>query len=212
MNLRQSGVLLSIIWLTGCAATEQLAKTDAVETAATGESHTAAGKTEATRPAAADSAIGDPETANAAASAEVNQVLTLSRLLQRLDLVAALEAGSEKQRIQQLDARFAELDPADRYEFALLLARRSSSNRSLNRAIAILDELQEGVDDRIVAEILLLHHRYFTLKKQYRSQRSKSIELEKKIERLKGLEQDLDKSNSRMQEPLNSVPGAPRQP
>ncbi|MEW7991287.1 MAG: hypothetical protein AB2820_13610 [Candidatus Thiodiazotropha sp.] len=212
MNLRQSGVLLSIIWLTGCAATGQVARTDAVETAAAKESNTGAGKTEAMRPAAADSAIDDPETVNAAASVGVNQVLTLSRLLQRLDRVAALEAGPEKQRLQQLDARFTELDPADRYEFALLLTRRSSSNRSLNRAISILDELQERVNDRIVAEILLLHQRYFTLKKQYRSQRSKSIELEKKIERLKGLEQDLDKSNTRMQEPLHPLPGAPRQP
>jgi hypothetical protein len=68
------------------------------------------------------------------------------------------------------------------------------------------------VKDKIVQEILLLHRRYFTLQKQYRSERNKTIELEKKIEHLKGLEQDLDKSNTRMQESLNPMPGDVQQP
>ncbi|PVV23438.1 MAG: hypothetical protein B6D74_07715 [gamma proteobacterium symbiont of Ctena orbiculata] len=212
MNLRRSSLLLSILWLAGCAATEQIAKTEAIESAATKETNSGAGKTETTRAAATTSAIDEGETANAAATAEMAQVLSLSRLLQRMDRVATLEPGSVQQRTQQLDAKFAELDPADRYEFALLLTRKRSTNRALTRAISILSELQEGANDRIGAEILLLHRRYLTLKKQYRSQRNKSIELEKKIERLKGLEQDLDNSNSRMQEPLYPLPGAPRQP
>ncbi|MES9992044.1 MAG: hypothetical protein ABW098_08825 [Candidatus Thiodiazotropha sp.] len=212
MKLKQSGALvLTLLWFTGCAVTEQIGKADPGDSANIEETGNLTGKAETIQPPGAASTI-DSETATPSSATETSQVLTLSRLLQRLDRVATLEPGSTKQRIQQMDARFDQLNPADQYEFALLITQQSTSSRSLNRAISILNELQTRVDDRIVKEILLLHRRYFILKKQYRSERNKSIGLEKKIERLKGLEQDLDKSNSRMQEPLNPASGEPRQP
>jgi predicted RNase H-like nuclease (RuvC/YqgF family) len=88
----------------------------------------------------------------------------------------------------------------------LLLARKGNSNKLLRRLISILDELEGHVKDQIVLEILNLHRRYFKLQQQYSQERSKTIELNKKIERLKGLEQDLDKSNTRIQESLKPVP------
>jgi CII-binding regulator of phage lambda lysogenization HflD len=142
---------------------------------------------------------------------EATDTLTLSRLLERLDRVASMKRSGIKQQIQQMESRLTELTPADRYELALLLTRKSSSNKTLKRAISILDSLQERVKDSIVSELIQLHRRYLALKKQYHSERNKTTELNKKIERLKGLEQDLDKSNERIQESLNPTPGETQQ-
>ncbi|MEW8505905.1 MAG: hypothetical protein AB2598_04325 [Candidatus Thiodiazotropha sp.] len=209
MNLRQAAVLLIAAWLSGCAATERLGK---AETTAPGETSVTEETADTRSERMNSTSAAEQAPVDAATTAGVTQALTLSRLLERLDRVATLEPGSMKQQIQLMNARYKDLSPADRYEFALLITRKSTNRRSLNRAISILDDLQESVHDRIVAEILLLHRRNFVLRKQYRSQRSKSIELEKKIERLKGLEQDLDKSNSRMQESSTPAPDEVQQP
>lgn len=209
MNFKQTGIMLILLWLTGCAAVEPVDKTDT-----TAMTHTAVQKTipvpadsSEARQASVTAATADRESETITPSPDETDVLTLARLLERLDRVATRESGSTKQQIKQMDARFKALNPADRFEFALLLTRKGASSRSLNRAISILNELQAHVKDRIAQEILQLHHRNFMLRKQYRSEHNKTIELEKKIEHLKGLEQDLDKSNTRMQESLNPMPG-----
>ncbi|MES9970189.1 MAG: hypothetical protein ABW092_09160 [Candidatus Thiodiazotropha sp.] len=217
MNIKQASLLLVLIWLTGCAATgrispqERTASVDASrQKDATGQTHnTAATQTSQVTDSADTIDIKD---ISELISADQMEILTLSRLLDRLDRVTTLSQDRSKQLIQQMDAEFDRLDPADRFEYALLLTKKSNSNKSLTRAISILDELEEDVKDRITLQILRLHRRYFALKKQYRSERNKTIELNKKIERLKGLEQDLDKSNTRMQESLNPFPGEPQQP
>jgi hypothetical protein len=213
MNPKQTGIILILLWLTGCAAVDPIGKTDptgTTEATAQQDTKEPVDNSQA-RQATVTGTTVDAQPETTTPLPDEAEVLTLARLLRRLDRVATLEPGSTKLRIKQMDARFKELNPADRYEFALLLTRKRASSRSLNRAISILNELQAHVKDRIVQEILLLHRRYFILQKQYRSERNKTIELEKKIEHLKGLEQDLDKSNTRMQESLNPMPGDAQQ-
>jgi hypothetical protein len=214
MNAKQTGIILSLLWFTGCAAMDPIDKTD---TTGTTDATVQKGKKEpADRGEAMQTAKTtitiDTKPKTVIPASDDTKVLTLARLLERLDRVATLEPDSTKQRIKQMDARSDKLNPADRYEYALLLSRKGASTKSLNRAVSLLDDLQAHVKDKIVQEILLLHRRYFTLQKQYRSERNKTIELEKKIEHLKGLEQDLDKSNTRMQESLNPMPGDVQQP
>jgi hypothetical protein len=217
MNVKQLSPLLIVLWLAGCAATGQKGTPEEVAPSE------AAGKQVATAladnretpvttdPTNTDATPHSKDMANMTATQQV-EVLTLSQLLDRLDRVTTLDPGAKKQLINQMDAQFAELTPADRFEFALLLTKGSTSNRSLTRSVSILNGLEKDVKDRITLEILRLHRHYFALKKQYRSERSKTIELNKKIERLKGLEQDLDKSNTRIQESLYPLPDETKQP
>jgi hypothetical protein len=118
-----------------------------------------------------------------------------------------MDASIIKKQIQQMEKRYSNLKPVERYELALLITKNSSKNSALSRAITILEALQKEVDDRIVKALIDLHRDYYAIKKQYRSEKSKTTELNKKIERLKGLEQDLDKSNSPIREPLTPLPG-----
>jgi hypothetical protein len=214
MNVKQTGMVLALLWLIGCAATDTTDKrngsastTDVVVQV---DRKGVTDRSLATRPTKITETI-DANPTVVTTTPDEKEILTLARLLERLDKVTSLEVGLAKQRFRQMDAMYDELKPADRYELALLLTYKSTNNKSLSRAISILDELKEHVKDRIVLQILLLHRRYFDIKKQYRSERSKTIELNKKIERLKGLEQDLDKSNTRMQESLNPKPGDAQQ-
>jgi hypothetical protein len=213
MNAKRTGIILILLWLTGCAAVDLIDKTDpdgATDAAVQKDTKAGADSNQA-RQATKTAATVDAEYETTTSTSDEMEVLTLARLLERLDRVATLQSGSTNQHIKQMDARFETLNPADKYEFALLLTRKPASGRSLKRAISILNELQAHVTDRIVREILQLHRRYFDLQRQYRSERNKTIELEKKIEHLKGLEQDLDKSNTRMQESLNPMPGDTQQ-
>jgi hypothetical protein len=217
MHVKQAGLatlILALLWFSGCTTTEPAGTKEAtskieiaISTDVTNEKVTNSLTDSAEKTRTIDSS--DRVTTNVS---EAKEVLTLARLLERLDRIASLDPVSIKQQIQQMDARFGDLNPADRYEFSLLITLKDATNKSLNRAITILDELKENVKDPIVQKILLLHRRNYVLEKQYSSERGKKIELKKKIERLKGLEQDLDNSNTRMQEHLNSSPGDAQQP
>jgi hypothetical protein len=239
MTLKQAGCLISLLILSGCAATGPSgtagqdtkhpvsAEEDrnhlsdgkvAIQTPRSAETPLTARSTDLThtnRPAAGATLSAHPsETASTNFTREPNsitgvnemEILTLPQLLYRLDRFTTLDPMGKKERLQQMENRFTQLNPADRYEFVLLLARKGNSNKLLSRLISILDELEGHVKDQIVLEILNLHRRYFKLQQQYSQERSKTIELNKKIERLKGLEQDLDKSNTRIQESLKPVP------
>jgi hypothetical protein len=220
MNIKQVGCLISLLMLTGCAVTGPTGTTDQgekypVNTQEDGNppkqspirsqmAHSAK-IPQAARSTEASSTHLSRESTITAGVNEM-KVLTLPQLLYRLDRFTTLDPKAKKERLQQMEKRFAQLDPADRYELTLLLSRKGSSNKLLNRIISILDGLEEHTKDQIVLEILSLHRRYFKLLKQYGQERNKTIELNKKIERLKGLEQDLDKSNTRIQESLKPVP------
>ncbi len=217
MNVNQASLVLALVWLAGCAATGQVGtqhSTDPIDATRQKGTTNLTHNSNTTRASGSTKSVDTTDTKEISRITGVDQaeVLTLSQLLDRLDRVTTLSPGSSKQLIQRMDAEFDRLDPAERFEFALLLTKKSNNNRSLTRAISILDGLEGDVKDQITLEILQLHRRYFALKKQYRSERNKTIELNKKIERLKGLEQDLDKSNSRIQESLNPSPGETQQP
>jgi predicted small lipoprotein YifL len=221
MTVKQAIFVLQMLsWLAACTTTGPLPTTDTTEpkeTAVQDQKDQTANLAEHPETSPATSADDASTTTDAGkvsdriAEEEVT-VLTLARLLESLDRIATLDPGSTKQLIRQMEARFEELNPADRYELALLLTLNNANSKTLNRAISILDDLKTGVKDRIAQEILDLHRRSFVLEKQYLSEHSKTIELTKKIERLKGLEQDLDKSNTRIQESLNPPPGERQQP
>jgi hypothetical protein len=213
MNLKQAGFLLSLLWLTGCAATGPISTIDSDDSNRerqkdTSNSPDAAVTVRTTRP----SYTPTPYVANDTTVADEIEALTLPQLLYRLDHATTLDSSAKKERIQQMNARFAQLKPADRFEFVLLLSHKDMNNKSLNRAISILNGLEEYIKDPIVRELIRLYRSYFVIKKEYRSERNKTVELNKKIEHLKGLEQDLDKSNSRIQESLNPMPGDAQQP
>jgi hypothetical protein len=213
MNAKLRVTLLSLLLLSGCATIDPIDAPDTAsmpDAAAQEATNKPADRRVSARPTVTSTKL-EAKRGNAAAASSEPDMLTLSRLLVRLDLVATLEPESIKKRIQQLEARFKELNPADRYEFALLLSHKGANTKSLNRAISILDELREDVKDKVVLKILMLQRRHCVLKKQYRLERFKTNELEKKIERLKGLEQYLDKSNSRMHESSNPAPGDAQQ-
>jgi hypothetical protein len=215
MNVKQAGLLsLTLLCFGGCTATGPV---DTNEATSTAETAISTDVTDGKVTSSLEKSIERTRTIDssdivATSASETREVLTLARLLERLDRLATLDSGSRKQQIQQLDARFSDLNPADRYEFSLLITKKNATNRSLNRAINILDELKESVNDPIVQKILLLHRRNYVLEKQYRSERIKNNELKKKIEHLKGLEQDLDNSNTRIQEHMNHLPGDTQRP
>jgi hypothetical protein len=215
MGAKQAGIIIfSLLWLTACAATGPAGtaeSTDTITTDCRKETSRLADTTETT-PIASTATTHNTGEIKVTRAADEIEVLTLPQLLYRLDRAATLDPDEKKERIQLMKARLAQLGPADKYEYALLLSHNGSNNKVLNRIISILDGLEEYVKDQIVQEIILLHRRYFALLKQYSAEHSKTIELNKKIERLKGLEQDLDKSNTRMQESLNPTPGKAQQP
>ncbi len=217
MSAKLACFLSTLLWLAACTTTAPVATTE------TTDSNDNTGRKQTSVPAQRSET---PPTTSTNASlltidardiyspiiADEMEVLTLARLLERLDRTTTLAPDAAKHLIRQMDARFDELNPADRYELALLLTRNKANNKTLNRAISILDDLKESVKDRIARQILQLHRRSLVAEKQYLSERSKTIELTKKIERLKGLEQDLDKSNTRIQESLNPAPGEHQRP
>jgi hypothetical protein len=209
MNAKQTGIILLLLWHAGCAAVDPIDESVPGGATDTVVQKDAQGPVERYQARQATGRIKrvDAEPITTIPPAHETEVLTLVRMLERLDHVTTLESGPVTQQIKALDARFKALNPAGRYELALLLTRKGAGSRSLNRAISILDDLLLHVKDNIVKEILQLHRHYFILQKQYRSERNKTIELTKKIENLKGLEQDLDKSNTRIQESLNPAPG-----
>ncbi len=139
---------------------------------------------------------------------EQGHVLRLSRMLASLDRIASSKAEEAKQLLKQRQRETAELDANDRFELVLLLSRMGADDTSLKQAQQLLDELETEPRELGVHEILLLQQRILRLEQRYRTERRKSVELNKKIERLKGLEQELDESNRRNAEPLpaNRVP------
>ena len=93
-----------------------------------------------------------------------------------------------------------------RPELALLLSQKGASNKSLKQASRLLEELASDAGEPGVKEVLQLQQRILALEQLYRAERKKSIELQNKIEYLKGLERELDESNRQIIEPADAKP------
>jgi hypothetical protein len=193
--------LTILLWLTGCATIEPIGSVDNQDSNKAATQNSTTHHIEQIQSAKIER-YDQPVTT----ISDEMETLTLSKLLQRLDRVSALSPDTTKALIKQMEARFEELTPVEKYEFALLLTFKKANYKTLKRAIALMDELQAHAKDRLTQEILQLHHRNLVLEKQYRSEQYKTKELNKKIERLKGLEQDLDKSNTHMRKSPNPPP------
>jgi hypothetical protein len=197
MNAKQACPWLALLWLAGCATTgpvEPPSQTESTETteATTVQTH----KIDKTDTTACTTAVP---------VVDETKVLTLSRVLERIDRVAAFEQNVVNQSVARLTADPAGLPPADRYELALLLARKGTDEKTANRAASLLKSLEENTANRAVRKILQLQQRILLLEKQYQTEWRKTAQLQQKIERLKGLEQDLEKSRP-MQESLPPQP------
>jgi hypothetical protein len=225
MNPKQGGLLFLLLLLSGCATTgpagnSESKRTDSANCRVDGNGQTEKPETTQTLSLADTASTHVTKETNVtpvtskSVSPVVNKVeyFTLPQLLYRLDRITTQDSSAKETRMEQMESQLDELSPADRYEFALLLSSKGSSNKLLKRIISILKELETHAKDLIVLEIIRLHRRSFELQKKYNSEHSKTIELNKKIERLKGLEQDLDKSNTRIQESLKPTPGEAQQP
>jgi hypothetical protein len=134
------------------------------------------------------------------------QVLTLSRMLASLGRIASTNDNEAKQLIQRRQSEATELDANDRFELILLLSQKGTDDKSLKQAQRLLEELETEPRELGAREILLMQRRILSLEQRYRSERRKRVELGKKIEHLKGLEQELDESNRRIEEPLPAQP------
>jgi hypothetical protein len=189
MRAKQAGVVTALLWLTGCATTapppdiqEQVPEQVEAQILEQAQEHVQA-----------------MEKARAQ-----EQGLTASLMLDALERVATVEAGSAKQMAKQLQAEANDLTAGDRFELVLLLSQKGADDKSLRQALLLLNELEAEANDPSVKEVLRLQRHNLHLQKLYRKERRKSAELQKKIEYLKGLEQQLDESNKRAKEPLES--------
>ncbi|MEJ2691902.1 MAG: hypothetical protein P8166_02325 [Candidatus Thiodiazotropha sp.] len=132
--------------------------------------------------------------------------LTLPRMLNALQRVAAADTNEAERLSKQLQNGSTELFAGDRFELALLLSQKGASSKSLKQALRLLDELKSEAGEPGVKEVLQLQQRVLALEQRYRRERKKSIELQNKIEYLKGLERELDESNRQITEPAEAKP------
>jgi hypothetical protein len=134
------------------------------------------------------------------------QGLSPSRMLDALERVATMEPGDSKQMVELLQTGAGNLAAGDRFKLVLLLSQEGANNKSLKQALQLLDGLEAEAKEVSVREVLRLQRHNLRLEQLYRKERKKSVELQKKIEYLKGLERQLDESNKRVKEPPNSNP------
>lgn len=197
MSARQSGWGLALLWLCGCTATGPTSP-DLVQ------KQKQAKEQEQVQMQAQLLAQAKMQ---ASLQAHVEEpTLTASRMLAGLERVATLEPKIAKQMIDDAQTGSAEATLGDRFELVLLLSKKGADDKSLKRAILLLDGLESHAKEPGVLEILRMQRRYLLLEQQYRSERRKTAELQTKIEHLKGLEQELEESNRRMEAPLSPKP------
>lgn len=198
MSVKQSALVLSLLWLIGCASPDpkqpSLIQEQAQELQLEQELALALRQ----------------EQALELAFQQQEQTLTGAEMLTALADVANLEDKAVKQRVKELQSRSAEPGAVERFELALLLSREAADEKSQKQAMQLFKHLETEVKDAAVLLILQRQQRYLALEKQYRKERKKTLGLEKKIEHLKGLERELEETNMHMgkslapnQEPTN---------
>jgi len=113
--------------------------------------------------------------------------------------------------IERLQAAAAEGRPGDRLKLAYLLSRTDSARSDPDRGLALMQGLTPALQDPEAQAIARLLAHTLTLEHDLRLARRETAELQQKIERLKGLERELDDSNGPI-EPLSTPPGEPLTP
>jgi hypothetical protein len=186
MSVKQSVVVLSILWFIGCASPDpkqpSLIQEQAQEQQLEQELELALRQ----------------ERALDLAFQQQDRTLTGPQMLTALAHVSNLKDKAAKQRVKELQARSAKLSADERFELALLLSRKGADEKLQNQAMKLFKHLETEVKEAAVLEILQRQQRYLALEKQYRKARKKNLGLEKKIEHLKGLERELEETNMHM--------------
>jgi|GEM_PF-5886680 len=134
--------------------------------------------------------------------------LTAPEMATLLAEAARLAPEAVPAEIERLEVAADEGRTGDRLKLAHLLSRTDSATSDPDRALAILKGLAPAFQDPETQEIARLLTRILTLERDLRLARRQTAELQQKIERLKGLERDLDDSNGTI-EPLSTPPGEP---
>lgn len=194
MRAERAGWLLLLLWLAGCATTCPSPQAPLPPQK----------QTKPQEPAS------QTEQTEQTPDREQLKSLTVPRMLSALQRVAAVDTKEAGRLSKQLQNGSAELFAGERFELALLLSQKGASNKSLKQALRLLEELESDAGEPGVREVLQLQQRTLTLEQLYRTERKKSIELQNKIEYLKGLERELDESNRQIIEPAEAKPEPPR--
>ena len=132
--------------------------------------------------------------------------LTVGGMAACLEEVSDLAPEAVPVEIARLEGGAVEGSAADRLKLAYLLSRSDTSVSDPDRAWEILKGLMPTLRDRDAQEIARLLARTITLERALRVERDRTAEAQQKIERLKGLERELDDS-SRASQPLSPTPG-----
>lgn len=200
MCARQTGWGLALLWLAGCTAPGPT-RQEQVQVQAQEQRQEQAQEQEEAEAEAAEQVPVQVEELR-----EQDQTLTATRMLDGLEQVASLNPKTAKQMLQHLRTSSAELTAGDRFVLALLLSQKNTDEKSLKRALLLLNKLEADTKEPGVREVLRLQRHSLNLEQRYRMEREKTVELQIKIEHLKGLERELDESNKRMEEPLTPNP------
>ncbi len=193
MRLKQIGLVPALFWLTACSTIGPTLNTN---------------EQPANRTQAQD-VTESPDPQQELESQQIQQQmqeLTPSRMLSALEHVAILEAGDSTKLVNKLQNWTGDLTAGERFELALLLSQEGADAKSLQRALKLLEELETLANELSVKEMLRLKQRNLHLEQLYRSERKKSVELNNKIEYLKGLERELEETNKHAEEPVGPRP------
>jgi hypothetical protein len=126
--------------------------------------------------------------------------LSADQMVAYLDEVSRLEHEAVPAEIQRLEVGTAEGRAGDQLKLAYLLSRTDCATPDPDRAWELLKGLAPAFQDKGAEVIARLLGRTITLERQLGLARSKTTELQQKIERLKGLERQLDDSNSTIEQ------------
>jgi len=137
--------------------------------------------------------------------------LTAAEMAALLAKVARLAPELVPAEIERLETTATGGGADERLELAYLLSRTDSAGFDSDRALELLKGLAPAFEDPEAEAIARLLARTLTLERDLRLARRETAELQQKIERLKGLERELDDSDGPI-EPLSTPPGGPLTP
>lgn len=136
--------------------------------------------------------------------ADTGTDLSPNRLGTLMGQVAALDHASYQREIARLKSSLTQSSAAERFTLAYLLSLENSGIKDLHQADALLEDLISTLEDgdtRIVARLLQSNIR---LQLSLGEERSKAEELTRKIQQLKGLEEELQQHNYTTDPPQTS--------
>jgi len=134
--------------------------------------------------------------------------LTAAEMAALLAQVSRVAPESVPSEIQRAEAGVVEGRASDQLQLAYLLSRTDSATADPDRALALLNGMAPAFRDPETQEVARLLARILSLERDLRLARRETAELEQKIERLKGLERELDDTNG----PIEPLPRPPAEP